>query len=59
MKVSTERILTTHVGSMPRSQAVVDMLFAEDRGEAVDRKAFDATMEEAVATAGFRSRYSQ
>ena len=29
---STERILTTHVGSMPRPQEVVDMLFAEDQG---------------------------
>lgn len=48
MKISSERILTTHVGSMPRSQAVVDLLFAEDRGEAVDRQFYDATMQEAV-----------
>jgi 5-methyltetrahydropteroyltriglutamate--homocysteine methyltransferase len=49
MKLSTERILTTHVGSMPRSQAVVDMLFAEDRGEAFERAAYDATMQQAVS----------
>jgi 5-methyltetrahydropteroyltriglutamate--homocysteine methyltransferase len=49
MKISSERILTTHVGSMPRSQAVVDLLFAEDRGEAVDRQIYDTTMQEAVS----------
>ena len=32
MKLSTERILTTHVGSLPRPQEVVDYLFAQDRG---------------------------
>lgn len=33
MKLSTDRILTTHVGSMPRPQEVVDLLFAEDNDE--------------------------
>lgn len=46
---STERILTTHVGSLPRPQPVVDMLFAQDRGELTDMVAFDATMRAAVA----------
>lgn len=49
MKQSTNRILTTHVGSMPRSQPVVDMLFAEDRGEPFERVAYDATMQTAVS----------
>ena len=31
MRSSTERILTTHVGSLPRSQAVTDVLFARER----------------------------
>lgn len=48
MKSSTEQILTTHVGSLPRSQAVVDLLFAEDRGEAVDQQLYDNTMQQAV-----------
>ncbi len=48
MKQSTDRILTTHVGSMPRSQAVVDLLFAEDRGEAFAPATYDATMQAAV-----------
>jgi 5-methyltetrahydropteroyltriglutamate--homocysteine methyltransferase len=34
---------------MPRPQNVVDMLFAQDRGEPVDRAAFDETMRAAVA----------
>ena len=43
------RILTTHVGSLPRSQAVVDLLFARERGEAYDQATFDATMAAACA----------
>lgn len=41
-------LATTHVGSLPRSQAVVDFLFARERGEAYDSVAFDATMTAAV-----------
>lgn len=41
-------ILTTHVGSLPRSQPVVDFLFARERGEDYDSAAFDACMAEAV-----------
>lgn len=33
MKHSADRLLTTHVGSLPRSQAVTDVLFARERGE--------------------------
>lgn len=51
MKTSTERILTTHVGSLPRPQDVVDLLFAQDRGEPVDQALFDATMKRGVADA--------
>ena len=48
---SSDRILTTHVGSLPRPQEVVDLLFAQDRGEAMDEKKFDATIGGAVADA--------
>ncbi len=48
---STDRILTTHVGSLPRPQEVVDLLFAQDRGDAIDAKQFDATIRAAVADA--------
>jgi 5-methyltetrahydropteroyltriglutamate--homocysteine methyltransferase len=38
------KILTTHVGSLPRSQEVTDFLFARERGEAYDPAAFDTCM---------------
>ena len=43
------RILTTHVGSLPRTQDVVDFIFARERGQAYDLAAFDAGMTAAVA----------
>jgi len=39
VKNSKERILTTHVGSLPRSQAVTDVVFGKEKSEAPD---FDA-----------------
>jgi 5-methyltetrahydropteroyltriglutamate--homocysteine methyltransferase len=48
MKLSTDRILTTHVGSLPRTQDVVDMLFAKEQGTAYDPAAFDQVMAQAV-----------
>jgi 5-methyltetrahydropteroyltriglutamate--homocysteine methyltransferase len=48
LKASSERILVTHVGSLPRSQAVTDVLFARDRGDAVDAAAGSATIAHAV-----------
>jgi 5-methyltetrahydropteroyltriglutamate--homocysteine methyltransferase len=51
MKTSTERILTTHVGSLPRPQEVADLLFAQDRGEQYDSAHFDTVMRRGVAEA--------
>ena len=51
MKLSSERRLTTHVGSLPRPQEVVDLLFAQERGEPFDPATFDATMRRGVAGA--------
>jgi 5-methyltetrahydropteroyltriglutamate--homocysteine methyltransferase len=51
MNVSVNRILTTHVGSLPRPQDVVDLLFAEDRGEAVDAAKFKEVVGRAVGEA--------
>jgi len=48
MKQSTDRILTTHVGSMPRPQYVVDQLFAQDKGEDYNPDEFDTVMTRAV-----------
>ena len=42
-------ILTTHVGSLSRTQEVVDFIFAREREEAYDTEAFDAAMKKAVA----------
>ena len=42
------RILTTHVGSLPRTQDVVDFIFARENGTEYDETAFDATMTSAV-----------
>ena len=46
--MTTDRILTTHVGSLPRPQRVVDQLFAQDAGLNFDRALFDSTMREEI-----------
>ncbi len=43
------KIHTTHVGSLPRTQDVVDFIFARENGKAFDQGAFDACMADAVA----------
>ena len=42
-------IVTTHVGSLPRSQEVVDFIFARERNESFDQSAFDRVMSKAVS----------
>ncbi|MBC6443582.1 MAG: cobalamin-independent methionine synthase II family protein [Rhodobacteraceae bacterium] len=42
------RIKTTHVGSLPRTQKVVDFIFARERGEDYREADFDAAMAEAI-----------
>ena len=42
-------IQTTHVGSLPRTQDVVDFIFAREHGKPFDQTAFDACMTAAVA----------
>lgn len=51
MKRSTDRILTTHVGSLPRPQEAVDFLFSQDRGEPYDAAKFEETMRRSVGDA--------
>ncbi|MBB5514686.1 5-methyltetrahydropteroyltriglutamate--homocysteine methyltransferase [Rubricella aquisinus] len=41
-------VKTTHVGSLPRSQKIVDFIFAREKGETFDQSAFDAAMTEGV-----------
>jgi 5-methyltetrahydropteroyltriglutamate--homocysteine methyltransferase len=42
------KILTSHVGSLPRSQDVVDFIFARENEQPFDQAAFDAAMTSAV-----------
>jgi 5-methyltetrahydropteroyltriglutamate--homocysteine methyltransferase len=49
MESHMAKIMTTHVGSLPRSQTVVDFIFARERGEDYDQSAFDAAMQIAVS----------
>ena len=41
------KILTSHVGSLPRTQDVVDFIFARENGENYDQAAFDNCMSSA------------
>ena len=47
--MSTDRIRTTHTGSLPRPEDLVRMLYARERGERVDEAAFAARVRSAVA----------
>jgi 5-methyltetrahydropteroyltriglutamate--homocysteine methyltransferase len=49
MKLSTDRILTTHVGSLPRPQPLVELLVRKDHGKPYDHAAFARLTRQAVA----------
>ena len=49
MKRSTERILTTHVGSLIRPPALIEFLRAQQEGRPVDEAAFQACLAASVA----------
>jgi 5-methyltetrahydropteroyltriglutamate--homocysteine methyltransferase len=51
MRTSTERILTTHVGSLPRSGEVAELLYKIDGGEPFDGAHFRAAVAAGVADA--------
>jgi 5-methyltetrahydropteroyltriglutamate--homocysteine methyltransferase len=48
MKHSDERILTTHVGSLPRNPALTDLLIRDEAGEPVDKAELARQSEAAV-----------
>src|SRR5215470_9866040 len=48
MKRSTDRILTTHVGSLARPDALIPLLRARDRGQPYDRETYAKLVREAV-----------
>ena len=41
------KILTTHVGSLPRTQEVVDLIFARENGDTFEPQGFDQAMKQA------------
>jgi 5-methyltetrahydropteroyltriglutamate--homocysteine methyltransferase len=48
MSPSQQRILTTHVGSLPRGAEVVDLLFRREEGAEFSAAKFDEVMSSAV-----------
>ena len=48
MNRSTDRILTTHVGSLARPDGQLKFLFAKERGEDYDKADFDSSTRQAV-----------
>jgi 5-methyltetrahydropteroyltriglutamate--homocysteine methyltransferase len=48
MKTSTDRILTTHTGSLPRPKPLVDMILARERGDPIEAADFEAETARAV-----------
>ncbi len=53
---SEDRILTTHVGSLPRSPELGDLLIRDEAGEAIDKARLARLGEEAVARVSWRAR---
>jgi len=49
MKRSTDRILTTHVGSLPRPDDLRALILQKQQGQAVDEAAFTARVKTAVS----------
>lgn len=50
MLTSTDRILVTHVGSLPRNETLADLLIRQEAGEAIDTAALDREVEAATAS---------
>jgi len=48
MKTSTDRILTTHTGSLPRPKPLIDLILNREKDGAVDARAFEAETANAV-----------
>ena len=48
MKTSTDRILTTHVGSLPRGQSLSDILVAKANDNTISLDTFESTLTTAL-----------
>jgi 5-methyltetrahydropteroyltriglutamate--homocysteine methyltransferase len=58
MRMSKDRILLTHVGSLPRGEKLNAMLIAEEAGEVVDRKELSSEIDVRVAHVMAKQRES-
>jgi len=58
MKTSETRILTTHMGSLPRIGRLADLLIARENGEPVDETDLEAAVAEALDVVVVRQRES-
>jgi 5-methyltetrahydropteroyltriglutamate--homocysteine methyltransferase len=56
MLISRDRILVTHVGSLPRNEVLTDLLIRREAGEAIDPKLMAAEMDKAVADVTTRQK---
>ncbi len=48
MKTSTDRILTTHTGSLPRPKPLLDLILSREKGDTIDAATFEAATAKAV-----------
>ncbi len=48
MKTSTDRIITTHTGSLPRPKSLIDLILRREKGEAVSPQTLDAEVVKAT-----------
>ena len=48
MKISTDRILTTHTGSLPRPRPLIDLILGREQGLDIDPATFEAATAKAV-----------
>ena len=58
MKKSTDYILTTHTGSLPRGQELNDLLIADEAGEKVDKAKLDSMVDQRVAYVMEKQRWA-
>ena len=49
MKASEDRVLTTHIGSLPRGDNLTELLLAEDDGETLNPSEFQRSIDMAMA----------
>ena len=58
MKRSTEYILTTHTGSLPRGAELNDLLIADEAGEKVDKAKLNDMIDQRVAYVMEKQRWA-